>query len=69
MQVQLIVLKGKELWTSHSAFGAQGRISVQGFLHLPNPFSMKHASLLEHSLSSLHPGSGGGGTVFKGKVT
>ena len=30
-QVQLIVLNGKELWTSHSAFGAHGRITLQGF--------------------------------------
>ena len=57
--MQLIVLNGKELWTSHSAFGAQGLMTEQGFWH---SLSI-HASLLEHSLSSLHPGSGGGGTV------
>ena len=57
-QVQLIVLRGNELWTSHFAFLAQGFIAKQGFLHSLS----KHASLLAHSLSSLHPGSGGGGT-------
>ena len=59
-QVQLIVLKGRELWTVHSAFRAHGWITLQGSLQSP----LKQASLLGHSLSSLHPGSGGGGTKF-----
>ena len=57
-QIQLIVLKGKVLWTLHSALLTHGWITLQGSLQSP----LKHASLLGHSLSSLHPGSGGGGT-------
>ena len=37
----------------HSAFGAQGWIAVQGFLHSWS----RHASLLGQSLSSKHSGS------------
>ena len=52
-QTQLIVLLGSVLWTMHSAFGAQGWIAVQGFLHSWS----RHASLLGQSLSSKHSGS------------
>jgi hypothetical protein len=57
-QIQLIVLSGKELCTTHSAFGAHGWITLHGFSQSP----LKHACLLGHSRSSLQPGSGGGGT-------
>ena len=57
-QIQLMVLNGRVLWTIHSEFWAHGLITSQGLSHSPS----KHACLLGHSRSSLHPGSGGGGT-------
>ena len=44
----------------HSAFGAQGWIAVQGFLHSWS----RHASLLGQSLSSKHSGSYTGTGMF-----
>ena len=49
-QVQDIVLKGRVLWTVHSALVAHGDMASQGFLH----FSCKQASLLGQSLSVVH---------------
>jgi UDP-N-acetylglucosamine enolpyruvyl transferase len=52
-QMQTIVLSGRVSWTRHSALATQGLISRQGFLQVP----LKHACLLGHSPSDLHPSS------------
>ena len=59
--VQLIVLRGKELCTIHSALGAHGRITLQGFWHSVSI----QACLLGHSWSPWHPGGSGGGTKMQ----
>ena len=53
MQIQVIVLRGRVLCTTQSAFCTQGAIASQGLTHS----LFIHACLLGHSLSSLHPGS------------
>ena len=45
----------------HSAFGAHGWITLQGFWH---SVSMQ-ACRLGHSSSPWHPGGGGGGTKIR----